>query len=309
MRLIIFKLYIQFISKIIFYNSLIHSKFQRTKRQFTMLEIENEKFENERRAKDERIENLENEATNLNEKLVILKMDFEAKATEGQEVQARLKEELKDLTGEMLALRKKRKAIWIENMEEETRKRRNSILEKRKRTTNLLQVEEEKTPRGHDKNSKAKQAESDGDSSTSQPVRSSNLDALNVKISRFAETEEDLANLEQIKSPRAVTVTVGQEMGTTADNLKVAGSKVNGTVEDNLVSLKVTDIAVKEGDESHDNKYVSGSSGNDIPDLMRVKSTLAEKDNNYLGVANDCEDKIKEYNKKMYKLYTRKSKG
>ena len=100
----------------------------------------------------------------------------------------------------MLALRKKRKAIWIENMEEETRKRRNSILEKRKRTTNLGQVEEENSPAPKDKKSQVNNNESDGDSSTSQPIRSSNLDALNVKISRFAGTEEDLANLSKSKA-------------------------------------------------------------------------------------------------------------
>ena len=92
-----------------------------------MLEIENEKFENERREKDQKISVLENQASGLNEKLLILKMDFEEKRTQGQETEGRLKEKLKDLSEELLALQKKRNQIFIEGLKGDAQFRRSSI--------------------------------------------------------------------------------------------------------------------------------------------------------------------------------------
>lgn len=98
-----------------------------------MLEIEKEEFENERRAKNQRIMALQNEASSLNEKLLILKMDFEEKETQGQEKEGRLKEELKNISEELVALQKKRNQIFIETLEEQSQIRRNSLLEHRQR--------------------------------------------------------------------------------------------------------------------------------------------------------------------------------
>ena len=98
-----------------------------------MLEIEKEEFENERRAKQQRIEILESEASSLNEKLLILKMDFDEKETQGQETEGRLKEQLKNISEELVALQKKRNQIFIETLEEESQIRRNSLLEHRHR--------------------------------------------------------------------------------------------------------------------------------------------------------------------------------
>lgn len=105
-----------------------------------MLEIENEKFENERRAKDQKISVLENEASSLNEKFLILKMEFEEKKTKGQETEGRLKEELKDISEELLALKKKRNQIFIETLEHESKIRRNSLLEQRNYRKNSKKV-------------------------------------------------------------------------------------------------------------------------------------------------------------------------
>ena len=96
-----------------------------------MLEIENEKFENERRAKDQKISVLENQTSSLNEKFLILKMEFDEKQAKGQETEGRLKEELKDISEELVALKKKRNQIFIETLEHESQIRRNSILEQR----------------------------------------------------------------------------------------------------------------------------------------------------------------------------------
>ena len=116
---------------------------QRTKKQFTMLEIENEKFENERRAKDQKIVALENQASSLNEKFLILKMDFDEKQVKGQETEGRLKEQLKEISEELVALKKKRNQIFIETLEEESEIRKNSLKEKRDRRKNSKFVFEE----------------------------------------------------------------------------------------------------------------------------------------------------------------------
>jgi hypothetical protein len=110
-----------------------------------MLEIENEKFENERRVKDQKISVLENRASTLNEKLLILKMDFEEKETKGQETEGRLKEQLKDLSEELVVLKKKRNQIFIETLEHESQIRRNSLKEHHiKRRNSKLHQNKEK---------------------------------------------------------------------------------------------------------------------------------------------------------------------
>ena len=81
-----------------------------------MLEIEHEKMENERRAKDQKIMILENKAQQLNEKLLILKMEYEEKSKSGQENEERLKEELKEINEEMLVLRKKRNELLLQDL-------------------------------------------------------------------------------------------------------------------------------------------------------------------------------------------------
>ena len=282
-----------------------------------MLEIENEKFENERRAKDEKIDNLESEATCLNEKLVILKIDFEAKATVGQEAQARLKEQLMDLSGEMLALKKKRKQIWIENMEEETRKRRDSILEKRKRATNLKKVEEEESSRKHIVDTVPETGKTDGrfakdavavsreGSSTSQPVRSSNLQQNEMALGRHGVTSPG-----DSLDPRE-----NRDIYALGEKSKSKRVKRGLMIMDdeNRVSLKVTGVELnqlkqKQGSATTEQqKFGSGGSNHEIPDLMRVKSTIAEKDD-FLDVAENCKDKIRDYNKKMYQIYSGKNK-
>lgn len=293
-----------------------------------MLEIENEKFENERRAKDEKIDNLESEATCLNEKLVILKIDFEAKATVGQEAQARLKEQLMDLSGEMLALKKKRKQIWIENMEEETRKRRDSILEKRKRATNLKKVEEEGASRRQIVDTVRETGKTDGTfvkeggavsregSSTSQPVRSSNLQQHEMALGPLAGQMGGLM-------PYGVT-SPGDSLDPRENLDKYAPGKTNrpkgvrrGLMimdDENRVSLKVTGVELDRLNQKQNSatteqqKFGSGGSNHEIPDLMRVKSTIAEKDD-FLDVAENCKDKIRDYNKKMYQIYSGQNKG
>lgn len=114
-----------------------------------MLEIEKEEFENERRAKNLRIDLLENEASTLNEKLLILKMDFEERETKGQETEGRLKEKLKNISEELVALQKKRNKFFIESLEAESQIRRNSLKEHRIRKRSILQakLEDKGTPR------------------------------------------------------------------------------------------------------------------------------------------------------------------
>jgi hypothetical protein len=80
------------------------------------LEIEHEKIENEQRAKDEKILVLENKAGKLNEKLLILKMEYEEKSKSGQENEGRLKEQLKEISDEMVALKKKRNEILLQDL-------------------------------------------------------------------------------------------------------------------------------------------------------------------------------------------------
>jgi hypothetical protein len=106
-----------------------------------MLEIENEQFENERRVKNQRISVLENRASTLNEKLLILRMEFDEKETKGQETEGRLKEQLKDLSEELLVLKKKRNEIFIETLEHESQIRRNSLKEHhiKRRNSKLVQ--------------------------------------------------------------------------------------------------------------------------------------------------------------------------
>lgn len=82
-----------------------------------MLEIENEKFVSERRVQREKIGNLEMDADRLNEKLVLLKVDFEEKNTREQANRERLKSQLRELGEELLVLKKQRKDILIQRLE------------------------------------------------------------------------------------------------------------------------------------------------------------------------------------------------
>ena len=82
-----------------------------------MLEIENERFQNEQRNKDLKIDELENDASSLNEKLLILKLDFEEKQNIGQKTEGRLKEQLKDISEELIALKKKRNQMFFDNLQ------------------------------------------------------------------------------------------------------------------------------------------------------------------------------------------------
>ena len=88
---------------------------ERTKKQFTVLEIENEKFENETRVKDSKITDLENNATILTEKLLMLKLDFQEREDKGQQMETRFKDQLNELTQELEVLKKKTKHIFLLN--------------------------------------------------------------------------------------------------------------------------------------------------------------------------------------------------
>ena len=117
-----------------------------------MLEIENEKFESERREKDIKIDHLKNQTTSLNEKFLILKLDFEEKETKGQQTEGRLKEQLKEISDELVALKKKRNQIFIETLEEESKIRRNSIIEHKLRKRNSKKNPNEVNKISDDKN-------------------------------------------------------------------------------------------------------------------------------------------------------------
>ena len=74
---------------------------------------------------------MEDHACSLNEKLCILKIELDEKANIGMKNEERLKNELRDLGEELISLKKKRNAIFIEDMEEKSLNRRNSIRESR----------------------------------------------------------------------------------------------------------------------------------------------------------------------------------
>lgn len=82
-----------------------------------MLEIEHEKVENDTRAKDQKIRSLEGQASILNEKMIILKADFDESQIKGETVQTRLKLELKELTEELLVLKKRRNLMFVEDLQ------------------------------------------------------------------------------------------------------------------------------------------------------------------------------------------------
>lgn len=84
---------------------------QRTKKQFTMLEIENEKFESETRVKDEKISDLENKASRLTEKVLMLKFEVKDQEHLGQKMERRFRDELRDLTDELEVLKQKKHAL------------------------------------------------------------------------------------------------------------------------------------------------------------------------------------------------------
>lgn len=100
---------------------------QKTRKRFTILEIENEKYEREDRAKNERIQALESQARHLNEKLLILQMDHEQKHEQAQEIKGRLKLQLKEYSEELLALKKQRNSMFIQRMEEMSQTQRKMI--------------------------------------------------------------------------------------------------------------------------------------------------------------------------------------
>ena len=93
------------------------------------MEIENENYEKERRAKNEQIVNLENHAKVLNEKLIMLKMEFEEKNTQEQEIKSRLKMDLKELTEELVSLKKRRNDLFIKHLENTSIVKKNIIKE------------------------------------------------------------------------------------------------------------------------------------------------------------------------------------
>ena len=81
-----------------------------------MLEIENEKFENETRVKDEKIVDLENKATELTEKVLMLKFEMKDQEDQGQKMERRFKDELKDLSDELEVLKKKKQDLGLEDV-------------------------------------------------------------------------------------------------------------------------------------------------------------------------------------------------
>lgn len=91
-----------------------------------MLEIENEKFENETREKDEKITDLENKATQLTEKVLMLKFEVRDQENKGQQMEIRFKDELKDLSDELEVLKKKKHDLMAEqeNREERPKKQK-----------------------------------------------------------------------------------------------------------------------------------------------------------------------------------------
>lgn len=86
---------------------------------------------------------LECKASKLDEKLLILKMEFTEKTTEGQEKEERLKDKLKDISEELVALKKKRNKIFIEDLEEQSLLKKNSLIKSKIRTYQKSQNEAE----------------------------------------------------------------------------------------------------------------------------------------------------------------------
>jgi hypothetical protein len=227
-----------------------------------MLEIENEKFENERRAKDQKISVLENETSSLNEKFLILKMEFEEKKMKGQETEGRLKEELKDISEELLALKKKRNQIFIETLEHESKIRRNSLLEQR----------------NYRKNSKNLA----GDSETS--IQGKELNGNNVlevpgKVSTNGNTETERINKN------------GED--TSENQLKSRNAAENLEVE-NVVSIRVIG--------SDNNKSSVGKSNNNESNSIFKDTENNRLGINRIGFGSNekFEDQIDNYNQRIY---------
>lgn len=81
-----------------------------------MLEIENEKFETETRFKDEKITDLEHQAGQLAEKLLLLKLDFRECEDRGQQKETRYKDQLREMMDELEALRRRKSELSRQNV-------------------------------------------------------------------------------------------------------------------------------------------------------------------------------------------------
>lgn len=75
---------------------------------------------------------MENQARLLNEKLLILQVEYEEKNVQEEEIKTRLKTQLKEYSEDLLSLKKRRNDLFIERMENQTKAQKQKIKDQKK---------------------------------------------------------------------------------------------------------------------------------------------------------------------------------